>query len=303
MTPEGWQATRLEELLAEPIRNGHSPVCPNTPTGRWTLSLGAVTPGGFNPRALKPAPIADPRLDAATLRRGDIVVSRSNTRERVGLAGLYRGIPPSCAYPDLLMRVRLGPGADPEFVTYCLLSKHGRDFFKRCARGTSGSMPKIDRTILGDFPLPLPPLPEQRKIAAILSSVDEAIEKTQAVIDQVQVIKKGLMQELLTRGLPGRHKKFKKTEIGEIPEEWEVVHLESLCSHVVDCPHETPAYSEHGPFVIRTADIVPGRILLGQARRVAEPTFQSRIRRLEPKEGDVLYSREGEPRWTPKTGH
>ena len=52
--------------------------------------------------------------------------------------------------------------------------------------------------------IPLPPLPEQRKIAAILSSVDDAIEKTQAVIDQVQVVKRGLMQELLTRGLPGR---------------------------------------------------------------------------------------------------
>ena len=59
---------------------------------------------------------------------------------------------------------------------------------------------------------------EQRKIAAILSSVDDAIEKTQAVIDQVQVVKRGLMQELLTRGLPGRHTRFKQTEIGEIPE-------------------------------------------------------------------------------------
>ena len=54
----------------------------------------------------------------------------------------------------------------------------------------------------------VPPLPEQRKIAAILSSVDDAIEKTQAVIDQVQVVKRGLMQELLTRGLPGRHTRF-----------------------------------------------------------------------------------------------
>ena len=65
------------------------------------------------------------------------------------------------------------------------------------------------------LPIPHPPVREQRKIAAILSSVDDAIEKTLAVIDQVQVVKKGLMQELLTRGLPGRHTKFKKTEIGE----------------------------------------------------------------------------------------
>ena len=67
-----------------------------------------------------------------------------------------------------------------------------------------------------------PPLPEQRKIATILSSVDDTIEKTQAVIDQVQVVKRGLMQELLTRGLPGRHTRFKQTAIGEIPEDWVV---------------------------------------------------------------------------------
>ena len=58
-----------------------------------------------------------------------------------------------------------------------------------------------------------------------MSSVDDAIEKTQAVIDQVQVVKRGLMQQLLTRGLPGRHTRFKQTEIGEIPEEWDLVRI------------------------------------------------------------------------------
>ena len=76
----------------------------------------------------------------------------------------------------------------------------------------------------------LPSLPEQCKIAAILSSVDDAIEKTQAVIDQVQVVKRGLMQELLTRGLPGRHTRFKQTEIGEFPSEWTVAALGDCAS-------------------------------------------------------------------------
>lgn len=49
----------------------------------------------------------------------------------------------------------------------------------------------------------MPPLPEQRKIAAILSSVDEVIEKTEAVIEQLGVVKRAMMQELLTRGMPG----------------------------------------------------------------------------------------------------
>ena len=76
-------------------------------------------------------------------------------------------------------------------------------------------MPRTSWKQLREFRFPLPPPSQQRRIAAILCSVDDAIEKTQAVIDQVQVVKRGLMQELLTRGLPGRHTRFKQTEIGK----------------------------------------------------------------------------------------
>jgi hypothetical protein len=78
------------------------------------------------------------------------------------------------------------------------------------------------------WPVVLPSVPEQKKIAAILSSVDQAIEATQAMIEQLQVVKKAMMAELFTRGLPGRHTRFKRTEIGEVPEEWRVSSLGQL---------------------------------------------------------------------------
>lgn len=68
--------------------------------------------------------------------------------------------------------------------------------------------------------IPLPPIAEQRKIAAILSSIDSTIETTQAVGDQVQVVKRGVMNDLFARGLPGCHTRFKNTEIGEVPAGW-----------------------------------------------------------------------------------
>ena len=98
------------------------------------------------------------------------------------------------------------------------------------ATSSGTKMPRTSWAQLGEFQFSLPPLSEQRKIAAILSSVDDAIEKTQAVIDQVQVVKRGLMQELLTRGLPGRHTRFKQTEIGTIPQEWELKRLSEVAS-------------------------------------------------------------------------
>jgi len=62
-----------------------------------------------------------------------------------------------------------------------------------------------------------PPLPEQRKIAAIPSSVDDAIEASQAVIDQLQVVKKAVMAELLTKGLPAATKGSSKPKSDKCP--------------------------------------------------------------------------------------
>jgi len=75
----------------------------------------------------------------------------------------------------------------------------------------------------------VPPLLEQKKIAAILSSVDDAIQATQAVIDQTRRVKQGMLQQLLTHGIG--HTRFKQTEMGEIPVEWNVVRLGEVFSH------------------------------------------------------------------------
>jgi type I restriction enzyme S subunit len=96
-----------------------------------------------------------------------------------------------------------------------------------CFTGSTNQV-ELSKSAFAELALLLPPLSEQRKIAAILSSVDDAIDATQAVIDQVEVMKKAMMAELLTRGLPGRHARSKQTEIGEIPDEWEVLPFEAL---------------------------------------------------------------------------
>jgi len=73
-----------------------------------------------------------------------------------------------------------------------------------------------------------PPLPEQQKIAKILTSVDDVIGKTQAQIDKLKDLKTGMMQELLTNGIGNNgkpHTQFKDSPVGKIPAEWEVKDL------------------------------------------------------------------------------
>ena len=84
----------------------------------------------------------------------------------------------------------------------------------------TGAIPSVNNTIVENIMVQLPPMVEQQKIAEILSSVDAAIEKTEQVIAKTEEVKKGLVQQLLTKGIG--HTEFKQTEIGEIPVDWKV---------------------------------------------------------------------------------
>jgi len=86
--------------------------------------------------------------------------------------------------------------------------------------GQGSTFEAINKKDLFKLKIPFPIISEQKKIVEILTSMDEAIEKKQEIIEKTKMLKKGLMQELLTCGIG--HKKFKNTEIGEIPVDWKV---------------------------------------------------------------------------------
>ncbi len=95
---------------------------------------------------------------------------------------------------------------------------------------------KMNQEQMRRIKLPLPPLPEQQKIAEILSTVDKAIEKVDEAIKKTQKLKKGIMQELLNKGIG--HKEFNDSEIGRIPKEWGVYKLGDISIEV----HRYPTY-------------------------------------------------------------
>ena len=103
----------------------------------------------------------------------------------------------------------------------------------------SGGQTGVDLDKLKKYPFPLPPLPEQQKIASILSTVDEKLENIDAQISKTQELKKGLMQQLLTKGIG--HTKFKSSELGDIPDSWEVV---VLSNYAVSFAGGTPLRSK-----------------------------------------------------------
>ena len=115
--------------------------------------------------------------------------------------------------------------------------------------------------------LPLPPLIEQRKIAEILSTIDEAIEKTDAIIQEVQQLKKGVTQKLFTEGIG--HTRFEETRIGRIPEEWEWHTLQDLAA-------KKKGGLRRGPFggAIKKSFFVPSGYKVYEQRNVIYNDFQ-----------------------------
>ena len=197
--PKDWKCLILKKLITQDIKNGYSPNCPEEPNGSWILSLGNLTENGFDPSQVKHAPKDDMRVQDFLLEPGDFLISRSNTLDKVGRTMLFRGEIENCSYPDLLMKFRVDETqVTNEYLEEYLRSSIVRTYIQRCASGTSGSMVKINKTAVEKIPVVLPTLPEQKAIAELLSTWDEAIEKTERLIQTKEKRFKWLLRELIS---------------------------------------------------------------------------------------------------------
>jgi type I restriction enzyme S subunit len=114
-----------------------------------------------------------------------------------------------------------GPDLDRSFLFQVLDSSY-EDIRNLTGDGRAG----LNLHLIRQIPLVLPPLPEQRAIAAVLDAIDAAIEKTEQVIGATEALRRALVQDLLSHGLPGRHGEYKQvTGVGRIPAYWDVVRL------------------------------------------------------------------------------
>lgn len=104
---------------------------------------------------------------------------------------------------------------------YCYYLMHSKGKLESLSSGSTFKELSKDR--LENFNIPKLAFSEQRKITEVLSTVDEAIQKVDEAIEKTERLKRGLIQELLTKGIG--HKEFKDTEIGRIPKEWKVLKL------------------------------------------------------------------------------
>lgn len=180
---------------------------------------------------------------------------------------------------------------DQGFLTeYVLYSLEHRNIIPWIVGSTRG---KLNQKDLRSIPVPVPSFSEQKKIASVLSTVDDAIQKTDEIIAKSRQIKKGLMQQLLTKGI--RHTRFKESPLGEIPEEWEVLQIRQLVeTKVTDGPHETPRFLGEGVDFLSADSIVNNRFDLNRRRGyISRDLHKQYCRKCRPQQLDIFLCKSG----------
>ena len=165
---------------------------------------------------------------------------------------------------------------------------------KKLENIASGSTFKaIRKPELEALELRLPPLSEQKKIAQVLSTVDQASEKVGEAIEKTQRLKRGLMHELLTRGIG--HKEFKETEIGMIPKNWEARKIEKICIDFVS--GGTPSTSNkkywNGEIPWMTSAFITEREIKTGQRYITKEGLRNSATNVVPKDNLVVATRVG----------
>lgn len=179
--------------------------------------------------------------------------------------------------------------ACPDYLAYYLNSFHGKTRLKRIFVGTT--MNHLNTKDLKLFRVPLPPLLEQQRIAEILIATDAHLEKLDAVIKDMQLLKKAMIEKLLTRGIG--HTEFKDSEIGSLPKAWEVVTLKEI-THLVT-KGTTPStvgfdYEAKGVNFIKVENIDEnGNINISSTSKITAECNQ-KLRRSAMQEHDILVS-------------
>lgn len=173
----------------------------------------------------------------------------------------------------------------PAYITFRLKGAIERGFFDLYVK-TSDFLVEVNKVTTGGnqdgkrkktdwnsfcrLPILLPPLHEQRRIAEILASVDDAIAATRAVIEQTRKVKQGILDRLLTKGKD--HTRFKRTEIGEIPEGWELKRLRDLAIHITSGSRGwAQYYSDEGELFLRSQNVRNGSLDLSDKQFVTIP--------------------------------
>lgn len=189
-------------------------------------------------------------IEKYRLKKGDLLFSHINSISHIGKTAFYENEPELLLHGMNLLKIspntsKVLPSFLYAYTKYHVFRNRVKALAKKAINQAS-----INQKEVGSIKVPLPPLVEQRGIAEVLGTVDEAIRVQEQIIGETESLKKGLMQRLITEGIG--HTEYKETPIGKIPKTWKI---ESLKKHIKIQSGNYFKYEEFVPDGIRVLKI------------------------------------------------
>ena len=299
LIPEDWEVTKLRRVSKEPLQNGVFFRPSLKGKGVKLINVGDLyVDASINPETLALFDASEKDRQRYKVEDGDIFFTRSSViPSGIAHCNIYRSTNDEVVVFDSHV-IRFRPDKtkiDPLYIRKYCIGAIARRYFVSGAK--TMAMTTIDQSALDKCPVILPPLGEQRAIAAALSDADDWIASLDRLIAKKRDIKQAAMQQLLTgrTRLPGFQKKneYKKTEIGLIPIGWEVRPLAEISRKITDGEHLTPKREPQGFYLLSARNVLDGRIDVSDVDYVGLEEYVRIRRRCAPEADDILISCSG----------
>lgn len=296
--PKNWHALQIADAVSS-IESGVSVNSENRQRSAnqpGVLKTNCVSKGRFNHEEHK-AVIAEeiPRV-RTPVREDSILMCRSNTPALVGEVGYAKNQEPDLYLSDKIWMFRGREGvADTLFLSYLLSSGEFKQKLSDIATGTSGSMKNIPQKSFLEVPVCIPPLPEQKKIAEILSAIDTLIRVLTDQSQKLDISKAAVSKELIS-GLSGRRK---ESLYGQIPEHWhestlgKVIGMSNIQTGPFGSQLHAHEYVTEGIPVVMPQDMKKCRVVTDKIARITPGRAHS-LEKHKIASGDILFSRRGD---------
>ncbi|MBW4592434.1 MAG: restriction endonuclease subunit S [Brasilonema angustatum HA4187-MV1] len=228
------------------------------------------------------------------LKKGDILFNwRSGSQDHVGKTA-YFDIDGEYIHSSFILRIRPNTSIiNGKFLYYYLYWLRESKYFIKVHSYAINA--KFNKSAVNSLPTILPILEEQRKMAVVLSMVQDAIAQQEQLITLTTELKKALMQKLFAEGTRGEPQKM--TEIGLIPESWDLVPCSELCKTITVGVVVKPAsyYVESGIPAFRSLNVREDQLVTENLVYFSPEDNDGKLAKSKVYAGDVLIVRTGYP--------
>ena len=299
--PDGWTFSTLGEATQINPRDVSLRALPDNLTVTF-LPMAAVDAWQGIIAEPQIRPLKSVRKGFTAFSDGDVLFAKITPSMENGKAAIAKNLENGIGFGSTEFHVfRPKEKVTASWIFHFIRQEQFRNDAKAHFAGTAGQL-RVPASFLIDYPIPVPPLPEQERIVAKIEELFTQLEAGTSALERVQAGLRRYKASVLKAAVEGRlvgadgirpSGRTPSARTGELPEGWKQVTIEDACARIVDCLHSTPNFSVSGYYCVDSTWIKPGIFVIEKARFVDEETFIERNRRMKPEENDVVFSREG----------